>query len=418
MLKKIMFLSLLFLFGVNSTSIIVFGLRLPIFVTLSAVLGIAVGVIGILDVKNKNWHNLKENYLPSGNRFFILFMILWLGYAILSILWQRDYASWRIAVNFLIIGNFCAFTFSYLTKNVKDMFQMYFIMGVIIIAHNLIGWFEVITQIYLFPSSADAIGWMRRPVSLFYNTNNFAIFLVLGVFILYVNYKVQEKIIIKRICVIGILSSVSLILLSRSRGALVAFALGICIFMIIARLDKVKKLVHNLREKRSRFIGSIVLIVFSSSLSFFVVHQVFLTGERAASGIARTNLIRNGFLFLGITNGLGVGAGNVEHWMGNYWGYGTLGMINMHNWWMEILTAYGIPILVLYLVFYVMLAKSTFVKYVKTNDPKEKIVHRVNFSILGAFVVASTIPSSMMPAIWFWAFMGVLIATQKESIYE
>ena len=417
MLKKFVYISLFFLFGTNSTSLTI-GIRVPIFTILLLIF--IFGIVGkvLLDLKNKNWQNLKENYVGKGNRYYILVMGAWLAYAGISVFWQRDYGNWRIAMNYLIIGCFCAFVFPLFLRTTRDILNAYRVMGLLLLIHNIIGWFEFITRIYLFPSASDAAGWAGRPVSIFYNTNNFAVFLVFGIFILFVNYSDYEGKLAKRGCLLLALSSICLILLTRSRGALLTLAFGIAIFVGTLYFAKIKeKVMSLLRRKRSRIImliGMGVLLV----VTVVVVHQMFFAGERAVSGMARLNLIRNGFMFLPITFGFGVGAGNIEHWMDNYWGFRTYGMTNMHNWWMEILTAYGILIFILYLIFYVKLGKSTVEKYVKIKTVNIRAIHLANLCILGGFVIASTIPSSMMPAIWFWALVGILIAAQREDIYE
>lgn len=418
MIKNVMYFGLFFLFSANSISIILFGVRLPIFIGLLIFFSIVIGIYGFLDLKNRNWYGIRENYIAKGTRYYVLFMILWLIYAALSFFWQRDFAGWMMAINFLVIGNFCAFLFPFFLKSRQDVFRTYGILGISVLAHNLIGWFEVITRIYLFPSLKDAAGWDGRPVSVFYNTNNFSVFLFFGVFILCANFQTTQNKVVKSIWFLGMLSSILLIFLTGSRGGLLTLGIGGCIFVFLRYFDYIKRGIGYLWKRKAILFVTAILVVIVLGAGYFAFYQIFFTGERATSGISRVNLINNGVMFLGITYGRGVGAGNIEFWVRNYWGYFTYGIVNMHNWWFEILTAYGVVIFLLYLVFYVKLSTSSFMRYVKEKDSGLRAVHMANLCILGGFIVASTIPSSIMPVVWFWAFMGVLIGVQKECIYE
>jgi len=75
------------------------------------------------------------------------------------------------------------------------------------------------------------------------------------------------------------------------------------------------------------------------------------------------NLIRNGLVFLSSTFGFGVGAGNIEYWMEHNPVYNTSSITNMHNWWIEILVAYGVIIFILYIVFFAKLFMNFYRKY-------------------------------------------------------
>ena len=74
-----------------------------------------------------------------------------------------------------------------------------------------------------------------------------------------------------------------------------------------------------------------------------------------SSDFVRLNLILNGLLFLMKNLLMGTGLGGIEYYMQNYAVLDTLGIMNMHNWWFEILVASGIFIFCGYCFFYVRL---------------------------------------------------------------
>ncbi|PTM56720.1 O-antigen ligase family protein [Desmospora activa] len=72
------------------------------------------------------------------------------------------------------------------------------------------------------------------------------------------------------------------------------------------------------------------------------------SGDKSVS--IRKYLIANGLNFLVESHFLGVGAGNVEHYMAG--APGVEDKTNIHNWWMEVLVNFGLLIFILYMGFY------------------------------------------------------------------
>lgn len=61
----------------------------------------------------------------------------------------------------------------------------------------------------------------------------------------------------------------------------------------------------------------------------------------------RKHLISNGLAFLAQSHYLGVGAGNVEHYMAG--APGVSDKTNIHNWWMEVLVNFGVGVFICYI---------------------------------------------------------------------
>ena len=96
--------------------------------------------------------------------------------------------------------------------------------------------------------------------------------------------------------------------------------------------------------------------------------------QPGASVYVRINLIRNSFIFLWQHLGLGVGAGNVEYHMAHFQIYNTYGILNVHNWWVEILANYGILIFVGFVAFYLGLFAKLYKAYSKLTNTSEKMI--------------------------------------------
>src|SRR5699024_9016714 len=107
------------------------------------------------------------------------------------------------------------------------------------------------------------------------------------------------------------------------------------------------------------------------------------------SNMTRMTLIDNGFYFLRDTLGFGVGAGNIEHWMKTNAFFQVGDKSNMHNWWIEILTGYGVFIFVLYVLVYASMLLRAYQYY---RYSKDAFVRNASLSIIG-YLAAFTLSS-------------------------
>jgi teichuronic acid biosynthesis protein TuaE len=169
-----------------------------------------------------------------------------------------------------------------------------------------------------------------------------------------------------------------------SRFGMIAFyVLGITFFMLTKPIDYFKILVIKKRMNKkwmyfSIFILSFLLVViiynqYKDSKSNFIVETIKrdLTIENTSNDI-RKGLIKNGWILLVDSYGLGVGAGNfdayhkaglVKHWTNN--------IINPHNWTIQVLSQYGlfifIPLFWWYLQIFFLFFKNRKL-FIENND--------------------------------------------------
>ena len=162
------------------------------------------------------------------NSYSIKFMLIWFLYAFFTLAWVKDYISWVKAIYFLGLGFICIVAFNKYLKNNKDFLKAFRLMVVMIIFHNIIGWYEVDTGNYLFLSVERVTKYARYkyPVSMFGNTNDFATFMLFSVFITYICAMNTKRHIIKVIYILTIISSVSLLILCRSRANILGLILA------------------------------------------------------------------------------------------------------------------------------------------------------------------------------------------------
>lgn len=351
----------------------------------------------------------------------IRFYLFWLIYCIYSLAWVLDLALAIKAIFFIGTGFLCIWIFSTFAKKERTFRGIFNTIVIMIIFHNLLAWFELITGKYFFADlekidrrNLFAIDPSARvPVTIFSNQNDFATLMTCGVFITIIVFLNSKKLWIKSISLLTIASSVILIYRSGSRANLVGLMLGIAAIALIVLLKRVNKWVIL-------GLGSIALtaIMLYPPLGGRIIDavqakvlQYFGAGSMSVqSDTIRFNLIKNAFVFLFTSLGFGTGAGNIEYWMKQKAVYDVGGIINVHNWWMEILVAYGIVIFILYLLIYILKINTLYKAYIKSKNKFIKNTSLGLFGFMVAFVISSVSSSSNINTEWLWMFWGVLIA--------
>jgi teichuronic acid biosynthesis protein TuaE len=217
--------------------------------------------------------------------------------------------------------------------------------------------------------------------------------------------------------VIIAVSSLILLIETNSRANVLGFILGL-LFLIGLLFQKISF------KKRVLIITSMLtgLFVCEAVTRFFSSVWVrYFNSMSIGTETVRVNLLKNGLEFIKKTLGFGVGAGNIEYWMENYSIYDTRGVLNIHNWWGELLTAYGIYFTILYLAFYIWLFVTLNSRYKTTKNRDSKILALGFMGILVMFIVSSVSSSSNIIRDWLWIFWGIMIAFQgleKDSILK
>ncbi|MCF2680722.1 O-antigen ligase family protein [Faecalicatena contorta] len=359
-------------------------------------------------------------YLKQENLFSIVFMIIWFLYSIVTLFWCKDVDAWSHGLYFIGIGIWSVLWFDMSDLKMKDYFFVLKGVYVVIILHNIIGWSEIVTHNYMFAPIERIISMQQNkqffPISMMLNQNDFAMVLIFGACLSIFFIIVAEGYVFKIFCFAVFISNSCLIVLTDSRLGIVGFGIAIIIIAYVIIPRKYKKILICL---------GIVLII--TSVLLFPKEYVNLVAQIRGieikrsgnplvdSDAVRVNLLKNGLYFLKETFGFGVGLGNVEYWMQNEALYYVRGFVNMHNWWMEILAAFGIGIFVLYVVFYLNLFLSFKKKNKISNDKRVKMLSVTFLGFLGAFSVASISSSSNWGKEWLWIIWAFMIAYEGYS---
>lgn len=343
------------------------------------------------------------------------FMTFWLIYAMYSIIWSFDSISWLKAVTFIFIGYICIIIIG-ICLNAKDILISMNIMGSMIFLHNVIGWFEVLTRKYYFLTLENYKFYTviedRIPISMMGGPNEFALLMLLGIFISYICIKINHLKMVKLFFVFTMASSIILLFLTGSRGNIIGFFVGMCCFVYL-----------KLKNKKGCkafcmiiFPIAMILIFYITPIEGVLKKVLEFNFSVMNSEVIRVNLLRNGIKFIFETFGFGTGAGNIEYWMKNKAVYNIGNITNIHNWWGEIGVGYGIVVFVLYIKFFIKLFQDLMKIYKKSKDDNVRSVSMGLLCCMSGFVIGSMSSSSNLSSEWLWVFWAVAIAFQGNSL--
>lgn len=334
------------------------------------------------------------------NKYSICYLLALIFYALITVCWSRDISDWMRSSFFLLIAVIATILYSHCFRTEKELVLPFrgLFWGVLI--QSCIGWYEFFTGIYLFRNDVQfrpIFGGFGLPIAMQYNANNFALLLFIGVCVSGICYLKSQKWNI--IYLIGGINFIILAFLTTSRSAIIGILL-LGVFLLISN-----------GKKRPLFVIIPLIVVFALPQSVDYIQNTLQFSFSAESGsdYIRTNLIKNGFHFLGKTWGMGVGAGQIANWITSDAIYPTQGIQAMHNWWMELLTSYGIFMFAGYVIFYIKLFRDYYQRF-KIN--KSGMAMMICAAMFG-FVIAAIGPSSALSIEWLWMFWGLCIAGQK-----
>ncbi len=342
------------------------------------------------------------------NKYSVLFMVSWLVYALITIIWVRDYSNYIRVLFFLFVGMLLIINIENVVFNIAELqlVLLWFEYGILF--QSMIGWYEVFTRDYRFLELTETIIYVisttHPPIAMMGNPNDFATLMFLGLIIsCFFVFAKREK--IKKILgIIVALNCITLIFLTSSR----ANEIAIFLFLIVLCITS---------KRRMIIIFSSVFILFTFYPFIFPFFEKLFSFNFLGLGSdgIRMGLIKSGLSFLVDTYGIGIGTGQIESWMSEGASYYVGNITNMHNWWMEILTSFGIVVFIGYLVFYFNLLFDNYQTMKCSKNHTEMILSRILCAALIGLIIALISSSSNMNFEWLWLFWALCINYQGIS---
>jgi teichuronic acid biosynthesis protein TuaE len=357
------------------------------------------------------------------NKFY--FIIFWLFYAIISLQWSRSTLDAVRYIIFLFMGCSMLYFMVYYIANKRSLSMVYLLWFLFFCAMIILGFWEHLTGMHLSVASynEDKLVEYRNdvlakvinmPAGVFTNPNDYATYLALSIPFGLGLIKYSKIIFVKILSLFTILSAFYLIVITFSRANIIAVILEFIILLIFYTNIKQKFMVTFVIS-----VLSIVVVVFLPDLSetvsgrfintFSSINSSNISDNANSMGI-RSNLIKNCLVFLCSTGGFGVGAGNAEYWMNNFAVFNTYGIINPHNWWLEILTDYGVFVFAGYTIFYFVLIWDLFKAHHELLENRSRMIAETLLLALISFSIASISSSSIMAMNAQWILFAFALA--------
>ncbi|MGO4927790.1 O-antigen ligase family protein [Fundicoccus sp. Sow4_F4] len=340
---------------------------------------------------------------------YTLLTFIWLMWGLLSYFWVVDYSAWTRYNNYIYLGFSYTILTSYVLSEKENLRGIFNIIIFSLIIHNIIGFFEIITGKYIFTSNdsiSSLYSLLGYPTSFFYNTNDFATYLLLGIVVL-VYYEPNEnlsKVKLKAFNFIRITLIATSLYLTFASRIIVLTSLGVII--LAAYL--------NFNNKNFKAILIPIIIVMFSYLIYLFTSNIDLLARSLRedpSGNTRLILIKNGIDLLKITNFRGVGSGNLEYYLSSYQQYGVATINVLHNWWIEVLATYGAVFFFYYIAFILRKILIAYRIVLNTKNPSAKFC----LTWLLAIIPGAMVSSSIFDEVWFWVINAIVFVLLSNS---
>ena len=295
----------------------------------------------------------------------------------------------------------------------KDLKNIITVIKVSVLFLVLMAWFETFTNWHLSSSSLIEdeyvvlkLGGMELfgSSTIFYNVNDFYAFLAIMSTLFFEKfYKISGIFIL--------MSSFLLMVLNDANICLIAMAGAFLVFWLVRVRSVPKKIVIVALLAMGCIICNTML---ASRLSLYSVKDIFyIQMENAQMGMGslyqRLTIYVESIGAVLKTHGLGLGpAGFTSYFLV---GEHMTKLINPHNYWLEILSQYGIAVFGLYVGVYIREVWLVFKIYRERHCAEAAII----VAMCASFIVASIAPSSFLTYQYQWIVIALCLALEKVA---
>jgi teichuronic acid biosynthesis protein TuaE len=349
---------------------------------------------------------------------YLCFLGFWLFYAAMSSVWAADKGMALKDIVFLLTGIVGVFLIVYYMSSISDLEKLRNIWIVVLLAMTAIGLWEITTgnhwptSSYLEPTASIADRF--RPSALFYNTNDLANLIALSLPFVFVWIQSGENL-VQRLPGMVVLVVVLFVLTqttSRSAYLGILAAIAFDFFFLQRGMGRLRGLATI------GFIALVLIGVFPDT-----TREVFdavgmrlgsLSQEVGPEG-GRQMVAETVPDMLLLSFGMGVGPGNSVYYIQQSSSLSVRMIGALHNWWLEILSEYGIFVFVGYVVFFVKLLWGLYKARRRMQDVVGRRLGEALIMGMIAFPFASFANSSIMALPQNWIFIGFALAFLNVS---
>ncbi len=358
----------------------------------------------------------KEEFKP------VLFLIVWLGYSLCSYIWAQDRL---LAVDYSLLIFRYLFLFMLFSAAFRDhrlLSKLHLFLVVIAVLYIVTAVWEVLTFNHLPPSKYYGHKFFR-PTGPFYGENNMAAFMLLLLPFLLFLPKLYSKLWVQIGVLISILITIYIITVQGARIAMLAMVAVLFWFLTF----------HT--KARTWVVIFLLIVLIWGVVSYFIPgllnfgwkmfsYEIASIGTESktvkmSSINIRKQLFSETFDLVTLSGFMGVGGGNFEHYMDTDREFRTAGIINAHNWLLEILGNFGIVILAGFLYIYIRWLYLLYMKY-RSSSGREKSLSLMYLVSLVLFLASSSLPSSFRWHHLMWVYFAGINAYcfSSKPIYK
>lgn len=336
--------------------------------------------------------------VKKSNRFmFILFI-----YALFTVVWALSTSAWTRNVFFIAMALIATYLMSKNMISKGDIIEAIkaFSWGVFIQA--LIGWYEIFTGNYLFRDLSSKLMYkftlasLNTPIAMQHNPNNFALIMFFGIFsslICFLETRKKTRV----VYLVFIAFEIFATFITESRSGIIAIVIAFAFLLVMSKKHKFLLLL----------LPFALVTIFPNINSYIQAAFSVNVSATYGSDYVRINLIKNGLNFLLDTFGFGVGAGQIDSWMASRAVYNVGSVTAIHNFWLEMLSTYGILVFTLFMAMYFRIFVTNIKAYrANSNDHLSLVL----CAIMVGFIIGAVGPSSTVSLEWLWCFLAICIA--------
>ena len=351
--------------------------------------------------------------IKKSNIEVIIFFGLWLSYSMFSYIWAIDR---ELALDhvLLIFRYMCVFLlFDALARDRRIIAKAHLIMVGVLVLYVITALWEMLTFQHLPSSQFYGMAFYYVPTGPFFNPNNLAAFMIFILPFLIFLPKLYRRTWIKPAVIVAV--SLVLIIISVQGARIAMLATG-------ALLMAVVMLYSSLRSKL--LLGLLMLLAIWGFIRFATPAMQFgyTMIEREISSISseadsphmsslkiRKQMVVEATNLAASSGFMGVGGGNFEHYMNSDRQFRTAGIVDAHNWFMEILGNYGLTILMSFIYIYLRWLWLLWVKYRISQGRDRWLILAYIFTLL-MFIPVSALPSSIRWNFHIWIIFAAINA--------
>lgn len=346
-------------------------------------------------------------------RNVVIYLALWFGWAILSLIWTPDFYN-GISEGILLLTNFILFVelvyYSSKSKNLKRILSSGW--GVAFFITGIISIWELLTGNHLSTSKHGSDAYIMADgqyvmhtyaAATFVNFNSFVVFICYSIPFLMYGYFSASKILSKIIYSLLFIVAVVILFMNASRGGILALIIQVFFFFSTMFSGKGNKI---------PLVGLITVMIVALCLYWDEIAANIMLRTLETTSFqeeARYDIWIRSLKCFFPTVGIGTGVGSIAASMTNISSSGDV--LLPHNAFLEILVQYGVVIGILCLRFVLYLYKS--VRRIGDKCTKALIKSSI-LSLLSILII----DSSYLISPSFWAFFASLYIVTYNATFQ